>query len=159
MLAVGSLVAVVGFTTPALRAPVAALRHAAPRALDVPTLADTLGSASPLASDALDTANLLAAQIFGLDTNPYGGTSTFSQTDSGASGDLNIVLLLGFGFPTILTAFVYRENIAAIFEEPPEVEPPPGWRKVPSRSRPGKFSYENIKTKDRYDRLPPEAFK
>jgi hypothetical protein len=31
---------------------------------------------------------------------------------------------------------------------------PPGWRKVKSQSRPGQFSYENTKTKQRFDRLP-----
>ena len=35
---------------------------------------------------------------------------------------------------------------------------PKGWRKVPSRSRPGEFSYENIKTKQVYDKLPVGAF-
>jgi hypothetical protein len=144
-----------GFTAPALRAPLAAVRpmmarHASPVALDLPALHG--------AADTLGTANLLAAQIFGLDTNPYGGTSTFSQSASGEAGDLNLVLLIGVLFPTVLTAVVYRENIAEIFAEPPEVEPPKGWRKVPSRSRPGKFSYENIKTKEVYSRLPPSAF-
>ena len=31
---------------------------------------------------------------------------------------------------------------------------PKGWKKVPSQSRPGQFSYENIKTGQRFDRLP-----
>lgn len=35
---------------------------------------------------------------------------------------------------------------------------PKGWRKVPSNSRPGQFSYENIKTKKRYDRIPSGQF-
>jgi hypothetical protein len=34
---------------------------------------------------------------------------------------------------------------------------PPGWKKVPSQSRPGQFSYLNTKTKERYDRLPSSA--
>ena len=37
---------------------------------------------------------------------------------------------------------------------PPKEKLPPGWKKVKSRSRPGKFSYENVKTGQRYDRLP-----
>ena len=35
---------------------------------------------------------------------------------------------------------------------------PKGWRKVPSRSRPGEFSFENIKTKERFDKLPMGSF-
>ena len=42
---------------------------------------------------------------------------------------------------------------------PPPEELPPGWRKVPSQSRPGRSSYENIKAGQRYDRLPNSAFK
>merc|ERR1719182_1178227 len=34
---------------------------------------------------------------------------------------------------------------------------PKGWRRVASRSRPGEFSYENIKTGDRFDKLPRNA--
>jgi len=35
---------------------------------------------------------------------------------------------------------------------------PKGWRKVPSRSKPGTFSFENIKTKERFDKLPSSFF-
>lgn len=35
---------------------------------------------------------------------------------------------------------------------------PKGWRKVPSNSRPGEFSYENTQTKQRFDKLPRSAF-
>jgi hypothetical protein len=35
---------------------------------------------------------------------------------------------------------------------------PKGWRKVPSRGRPGEFSFENIKTKERFDKLPSNFF-
>ena len=35
---------------------------------------------------------------------------------------------------------------------------PKGWRKVPSRSRPGEFSFENIKTRERFDKLPVGSF-
>ena len=35
---------------------------------------------------------------------------------------------------------------------------PSGWEERPSQSRPGKSSYENIKTGQRYDRLPNSAF-
>lgn len=35
---------------------------------------------------------------------------------------------------------------------------PKGWRKVPSQSRPGEFSYENIKTKKRYNKIPSGQF-
>merc|ERR1719163_2454053 len=35
---------------------------------------------------------------------------------------------------------------------------PKGWKKVPSRSRPGEFSYENIKTGQVYSDLPRSAF-
>ena len=33
---------------------------------------------------------------------------------------------------------------------------PKGWKKVPSNSRPGKFSYLNTKTNQRYDSLPQQ---
>ena len=36
---------------------------------------------------------------------------------------------------------------------------PKGWRKVPSRSRPNAFSYENTKTGERFDRPPNAAGK
>lgn len=35
---------------------------------------------------------------------------------------------------------------------------PKGWKKVPSQSRPGEFSYLNVKTGKRYDRLPTGSF-
>ena len=82
-----------------------------------------------------------------------------ARTQTGEAGDLNIVVLLGVVFPTALTFYFYWDNILDIFAPPPEVEPPKGWRKVDSRSRPGKFSYENIKTKERYDRIPNWAWK
>jgi len=124
-------------------------RAAAPKLFDTGIVTHAVDAAS----------TLLSAEIFGLDTNPYGGVSSFSQTETGSSGDLNLVLLVGVIFPTVLTAIVYRDNIAAVFEPPPEVEPPPGWKKVPSESRPGKFSYLNVKTKERYDRIPNSASK
>ena len=34
---------------------------------------------------------------------------------------------------------------------------PEGWKVVPSRSRPGEFSYENEYTKERYSRRPTEV--
>ena len=51
-------------------------------------LALDVGSAIESAS------NLLAAQVLGLDTNPYGGTGAFSQSETGAAGDLNIIILM-----------------------------------------------------------------
>ena len=88
----------------------------------------------------------------------YGGQSSFSQTATGQSGDLNFVVLLAVIFPTVVTLGFFKDSVIAIFNPPPE-EIPPGWRKVPSQSRPGKSSYENIKTGQRYDRLPDSAFK
>ena len=35
---------------------------------------------------------------------------------------------------------------------------PKGWKKVPSQSRPGQFSYQNLKTGQRYDRIPQSEF-
>ena len=66
-----------------------------------------------------------------------------------------MIFLIAVLFPTVLTVYFYKDQI---FAEPVEVEPPKGWSKVPSRSRPGKFSYKNNKTGAVYDRLPPEAF-
>lgn len=34
---------------------------------------------------------------------------------------------------------------------------PSGWKRVPSNSRPGQFSYLEVKTGKRYDKLPPSA--
>ena len=87
----------------------------------------------------------------------YGGKSAFSQSQSGQTGDLNVVVLLSVVFPTVVTAYFFKDGIADFFNPPPEVIPP-GWRKEPSQSRKGKFSYVNIKTKERYDRLPNWAF-
>ena len=87
----------------------------------------------------------------------YGGQSSFSQTATGQSGDLNFVVLLAVIFPTVVTLGFFKDGVIDFFNPPPE-EIPPGWRKVPSQSRPGKFSYENIKTGQRYDRLPNSAF-
>tara|TARA_B110001452_G_C15160951_1_gene403846 strand:- start:589 stop:1095 length:507 start_codon:yes stop_codon:yes gene_type:complete len=103
------------------------------------------------------TANLLAA-LPGLGEG-YGGTSAFSQSASGQTGDLNYVVLLAVLFPTIVTAFFFKDSIAEAFGPPPPEEIPAGWRKENSQSRPGKFSYVNIKTKERYDRLPNWAGK
>ena len=61
----------------------------------------------------------------------------------------------GVVFPTVLTLVFYKDNIFAAKEEE---EPPKGWQKVPSRSRPGKFSFKNMKTGQVYDRLPRSAF-
>ena len=104
------------FSAPTLSArPLAVSARARPVvALDMSPLADM----SPLHSIDSSTWHM-AAQVFGLDTNPYGGVGAFSQTDSGASGDLNFVLLLGLGFPTAVTVYIYRDNI---FAEPEEVE-------------------------------------
>ena len=46
--------------------------------------------------------NVVAAQVFGLDTNPYGGKSTFSQADS--AGDLNLIIAIAVIFPTCVQA-------------------------------------------------------
>ena len=60
---------------------------------------------------ALDaTTNMLSATIFGLDTNPYGGKSTFSQTTSGEAGDLNFIIFLCVVFPTAATIFLYKDG-------------------------------------------------
>ena len=104
----------------------------------------------------LATANLLAG-LPGLGEG-YGGKSAFSQTQSAEAGDFNIILVLTVIFPTLVTAYFFKDSINLFFNPPPE-EIPAGWRKIPSQSRPGKFSYENIKTKERFDRLPNSAFK
>lgn len=103
------------------------------------------------------TATLLAA-LPGLGEG-YGGKSAFSESASGQAGDLNFVLLLAVIFPTVVTAAFFKDSIADLFGPPPPEEIPKGWRKEPSQSRPGKFSYVEIKTKERYDRLPNRAFK
>lgn len=36
---------------------------------------------------------------------------------------------------------------------------PKGWKKVPSQSRKGQFSYQNLKTGQRYDRIPPSLLR
>jgi len=91
----------------------------------------------------------------------YGGKSAFSETASAQNGDLNGVIALAVIFPTVVTLAFFKDNILDAFAPDPysEDELPPGWRKVPSKSRPGQFSFEQTTTKDRYDRLPPAARK
>lgn len=89
------------------------------------------------------------------------GSGFWDRASDGAAGDLTAVFLLAIGFPTALTLFVYKDNVADIFYDAasdPDEEVPPGWSKVPSQSRPGKFSYLNSKTRERYDRLPRGAW-
>ena len=105
--------------------------------------------------DGIATTVQLGAQVMGLDTNPYGGKGAFSQTETGESGQLNLIALIAVGFPTAVTLFYYKDNI---FGPPIEYPPPPGWKKVESRSRPGQFSYKELKTGQVYDRLPNWAF-
>ena len=91
----------------------------------------------------------------------YGGVSAFSQSDSAQTGDLNQVVALSIVFPTLVTALFFKDSILDAFTPDPynEDQLPPGWRKVPSTSRPGQFSYEQTATKERYDKLPPAARK
>ena len=81
--------------------------------------------------------------------------------ESASAGDLPFVLLVGVGFPTAVTLVFYKDNLLSIFDDPasdPDEPVPPGWKKQPSESRPGKYSYLNIKTKERFDRLPNGAW-
>ena len=88
--------------SPSVRPSLVKPRAASPLALDMPVI-DSVG-------DVLHTTNLLAAQIFGLDTNPYGGVGAFEQSDSGQSGDLNFIILLAVIFPTVVTAVMYKDG-------------------------------------------------
>jgi len=110
-------------------------------------------------SSASEATQLLASIIPGGVDYDNTGSGFWDRAGSGAGADIAYVAAVGLGFPTLVTAVIYKDNILSIFEPPPEVEPPPGWRKVESRSRPGKFSYEEIKTKERYDRIPNWAWK
>lgn len=91
----------------------------------------------------------------------YGGVSAFSQSASGENGEINNVVAIGVLFPTLVTAAFFKDNILEAFEPDmySESNLPPGWKQVPSQSRPGKFSFLNTATKDRYDKLPPAAKK
>jgi hypothetical protein len=121
-----------------------------------PLLSGRATAARPVVKAAMPPFELLAS-LPGLGEG-YGGQSTFSQTASGEAGDLNGVLFLSVIFPTVVTLYFFKDGVVEFFNPPPE-ELPPGWRKVPSQSRPGRSSYENIKTGQRYDRLPNSAFK
>ena len=44
--------------------------------------------------DGIATTVQLGAQVMGLDTNPYGGKGAFSQTETGESGQLNLIAVL-----------------------------------------------------------------
>jgi len=135
------------------------VRSTPPRAALDPNVASDLWSSTTdmLTSDLWSsTTDMLAA----LPSLPgYGGSNAFSESASAQGSGLSKVGALAVGFPTILCVVVYKDNILSIFEPPPEPVCPPGWRKVESRSRPGKFSYENSKTGERYDRLPNWAGK
>ena len=122
-----------------------------------PLLSSRATAARSVVKAAMPPFELLASIVPGLGEG-YGGQSSFSQSASGQAGDLNGVLLLAVIFPAVVTLGFFKDSVIAIFNPPPE-EIPPGWRKVPSQSRPGRSSYENIKTGQRYDRLPNSAFK
>ena len=67
----------------------------------------------------------------------YGGQSSFSQTATGQSGDLNFVVLLAVIFPTVVTLGFFKDGVIDFFNPPPE-ELPPGWRRCRrSRGRAG----------------------
>jgi len=61
-----------------------------------------------------------------------------------------------FSAPASRPAVVTRAGTSVVMG-PKSSSLPKGWRRVASRSRPGQFSYENIKTGDRYDKLPRSA--
>jgi len=89
----------------------------------------------------------------------YGNTGSgfWDRAGGGAAGDLTQIGLLAVGFPLAVTAVFYKDNILSIFDDPtsdPDEPVPPGWKKEPSQSRPGKFAYVNTKTRERFDRLP-----
>ena len=89
------------------------------------------------------------------------GNGFWDRASADAAGDLSSVFFLAVGFPTAITLFVYKDNVLSIFDDPasdPDEIVPPGWKKVPSESRPGKLSYLNTKTRERYDRLPNGAW-
>lgn len=54
-----------------------------------------------------------------------------------------------------------QEGLGSIPENSPVTseELPPGWKMVPSRSRPGKVSYQNIHTGERISWVPKEPAK
>ena len=82
-------------------------RATSPRAALDPSAASDLVSS---------TTNLIAA----LPSLPgYGGTNSFSESASAQGGGLNQVFALAIGFPTVLCAVVYKDNILSIFEPPP----------------------------------------
>jgi len=83
------------------------------------------------------------------------GDTTYVDTTVGGIDGTLVIFFLAVGFPTALILFVYKDYKPT----PPVEEIPKGWQKVPSASRPGKFSYLNTRTKERYDRLPREAWK
>ena len=91
----------------------------------------------------------------------YGGKSAFSETVSGESGDLNQVIAIGLLFPTLVTGAFFKDSIMEAFEPDmySETNLPPGWKQVPSQSRPGQFSYLNTATNERFDKLPGAAKK
>lgn len=122
------------------------------------------GSAKALISPELTSvtaSTLLAGVGDQLGLVGYGGKSAFSETATGAAGDLNQIVAIAVIFPTVVTLAFFKDNILEAFEPDPysESELPPGWKQVPSQSRPGQFSYLNTATQERYDKLPPAAKK
>jgi len=136
----------VAFSTTAARPRPSISRAGRPAAIISPGLATDVY---------LGTSDLLASIIPGGVDYDNTGSGFWDRASDSAGGDIGQVALLAIGFPIAITLVFYKDQI---FAEPVEVEPPRGWRKVPSRSRPGKFSYENVKTKERYDRIPNWAW-
>ena len=56
---------------------------------------------------------------------------------------------VAFNTPSTRPALVQPRAASPVMQKLPK-----GWRKVPSRSRPGEFSFKNMKTGQVYDRIP-----
>ena len=56
---------------------------------------------------------------------------------------------VAFNGPSTRPALVQQRAASPVMQKVPK-----GWKRVPSRSRPGQFSFKNIKTGQVYDRIP-----
>ena len=127
----------------------------------VPRHASVRVGAAPVAllstPDIISTTSALASIIPGGVDYDNTGNGFWDRASDGAAGDISQVGFLAVLFPLAICLVFYKDNFMELINPTPPL-PPPGWKEVPSRSRPGKFSWKSP-TGEIYDKIPYDAYK